>query len=327
MEITAIPPSASGGPPPGAGRRTPEAVWRPTAEAVQRCDLARLEPPVLAPLVRLVAVTLGAGTRVEGAERLAAAPAPAIFALNHNNTLESVTAPVLLSLLTGRRVSFLIDWMYLEVPLSGALIRLTRPVPIYNKRARWGMWERRRRAGRAAQDGRGALAIAAERLAGGDSVGIFPEGTRNRRADRLLRGRPGLGRLVLASDAPVVPIGIHYPAAARLGRIPRIGRTVLRVGRPLHFHEQRSAFRRLAADLSNERWANERRAGERDLGAAIVERVMDRLSDLAHKAPARPGKTPAGRSRAHSRPIARPITRSIARPIHPLRKGARHETA
>ena len=42
--------------------------------------------------------------------------------------------------------------------------------------------------------------------------------------DRLrMRGRAGVGELVLRSSAPVVPVGIHYPAAARLGRSSSAG--------------------------------------------------------------------------------------------------------
>ncbi len=262
-------------------------TWRPELAAVLRQRLPDAGPG-LGWLLRAAALTLGRGLAVEGAGRLAAAGDPVILALNHNNTIESLAVPAALQLLRGGRpVSFLVDWMYLEIPVTGWLIRSCDPIPVWRKRARWGLWERRRRAGA----GRDPIAEALGRLAAGQSVGVFPEGTRNRRGDRLLRGRPGLGRLVLASAAPVVPVGIHYPAAERLGRVPRIGRAVVRIGEPLDFAAERSAWRG-ARDPAPP-------GPGRRLGRAVVGRVMEELAALSGKAAAPP--------REASRPSADPV--------------------
>jgi 1-acyl-sn-glycerol-3-phosphate acyltransferase len=195
-------------------------------------------------LCRGIMLTFGQLLEVEHAARLAALPEPAIFALNHSGSLEALLVPAaLIYLRAGRPVHFLADWMYLAAPGLGWLLRQSEPVPVYGKRARFGLGERHRR----------------ERL------GIFPEGTRNRRSAGLLRGRLGLGELALAAAAPVVPATIRYPARARLGRAPRIGRLVLTIGEPLEFAAER---RQAAADP----------AARRGLARLVTDRVMAALA-------------------------------------------------
>ena len=135
---------------------------------------------------------------------------------------ESLAAPAaLLWLRRGRMIHFLIDWMYLHLPGIGWLMRQSDPIPVYGKPARWRLGERHRRE----RLRRPIVEACLERLAAGGSLGIFPEGTRNRSTEHLLPGRPGLGEVVLRSSVPVVPVGLRFPAAERLGRPPRLGRT------------------------------------------------------------------------------------------------------
>jgi 1-acyl-sn-glycerol-3-phosphate acyltransferase len=218
-------------------------------------------------LLKATLFTLGRLVAVEGAERLRRVREPAIYVLNHNNSVEAVLAPmVLIALREGRLLHFLVDWMFLHLPLIGWVIRLSGPVPVYSKPAKFRLFDRYRRE-RARQP---VLAACLERLARGDSLGIFPEGTRNGDPRRLLRGRPGLGELVLRTAVPVVPVGLHYPAAARLGRTPFLGRVVVRIGEPLAFGAERRA--QTAA-------AGERRA----LARGVVASVMTRLAELSGK--------------------------------------------
>lgn len=217
-------------------------------------------------MLRATMLTFGRLVRIEGAERLRTAPEPAIFALNHSNAFESVLAPAtLMALREGRPVHFLTDWMYLHAPVLGWVIRKSQPIPVYRKPARWRLGEAYRLE-RLRE--RSLVDACLERLAAGGSLGIFPEGTRNPDPGRLLRGRSGLGELVLRSAAPVIPVGIHYPAGERLGRAPRIGRMTLRVGEPLAFHEEREAAE------------PDRRRRVRH----IVSRVMAALEELSGKA-------------------------------------------
>jgi len=222
--------------------------------------------PVARAALRCLLLPCGPLFSIEGAERLARVEEPALFALNHSNTVESVLLPAVLIQLRGRPLHFLVDWMYLRIPGLGGLIRLSRPIPVYGKRARWGLWENHRRE----QRRRPIVEACLERLGYGGSLGIFPEGTRNRDPHRLLPGRPGLGELVLRSQVPVVPIGVHYPAARRLGRAPRLGRAVLRIGEPLDFAAER------AVPFSD-------RAARRALGRQVVQRVLAVLAELSGK--------------------------------------------
>ena len=216
-------------------------------------------------LLRGLVTCFGPLTSVEGAERLRSLPEPAIFALNHTSTFECLAAPAaLLWLCRGRMVHFLIDWMYLHLPGIGWLMRQSDPVPVYGKPARWRIGERHRLA----QWRRPVLDVCLERLAAGGSLGIFPEGTRNRGAGLLLRGRPGLGELVLRSTVPVVPVGLRFPAAERLGRPPRLGRMVLTIGEPLDFQDERRRAPGLPA------------GARRVLARQIVDQVMSEIARL-----------------------------------------------
>lgn len=238
--------------------------------------ILKAEPPFLDGtgrfLLKALILTLGRLVKVEGAERLARISEPAIFALNHSNAVEAVLAPaMLIHLRGGRPVHFLADWMYLQIPVLGGLIRLAEPIPVYGKPARWRWHERYRQQRRAEPIVETCLA----RLATGGSLGIFPEGTRNPDPVRLRRGRNGIAEIVLRSNASVMPIGIHYPASERLGRAPRLGRMVLRVGEPLHFRAERQAVSSLAPEDLRARMP---------LIRGVVGRVMAALEELSGKA-------------------------------------------
>jgi 1-acyl-sn-glycerol-3-phosphate acyltransferase len=230
-------------------------VLRPSAGAL-RAEWPELSGALRRATLRAVMLTFGRLVTVEGAERLAEIPEPAIFALNHSNALEAVLAPcVLIHLRQGRLLHFLADWMYLHVPVVGWVIRQCEPIPVYGKPARWRIGEAHRLERRKRQS---VVEACLGRLAAGGSLGIFPEGTRNPDPVRLGKGRSGLGEIALRSAAPVVPVGLHYPAAGRLGRTPRVGRLVLRIGEPMTFQAEQ-----------------DRRE--------IVSRVMDALQELCQR--------------------------------------------
>jgi 1-acyl-sn-glycerol-3-phosphate acyltransferase len=238
-------------------------VLRPSADAL-RAEWPELSGTLRRATLRAVMLTFGRLVTVEGAERLAEVPEPAIFALNHSNAIEAVLAPcVLIHLRRGRLLHFLADWMYLHVPVLSWVIRQCEPIPVYGKPARWRIGE----AHRLERRRESVVETCLGRLAAGGSLGIFPEGTRNPDPARLGRSRGGLGEIVLRSAAPVVPVGLYYPAAARLGRAPRIGRLVMRIGAPLSFEEERTAAER----------------DRRESARQVVDRVMAALEDLSGK--------------------------------------------
>jgi 1-acyl-sn-glycerol-3-phosphate acyltransferase len=150
--------------------------------------------------------------RVEGADRVPSSGS-AIVAGNHVSALDGVA----LALATGSRgrrmTRFLVAAEFFRKLWCGWALRLYRQIPIR----------------RGARD-QGALDIAIETIRGGALAGIFPEGTVNPEPEAgLLRGRKGAARIALATDAPVVPVGIWGTHA----RWPKPGLHLRRPWRPV----------------------------------------------------------------------------------------------
>jgi 1-acyl-sn-glycerol-3-phosphate acyltransferase len=150
--------------------------------------------------------------RVEGADRVPSSGS-AIVAGNHVSALDGVA----LALATGSRgrrmTRFLVAAEFFRKLWCGWALRLYRQIPI-----RRGVRDQ------------GALDVAIETIRGGALAGIFPEGTVNPEPEAgLLRGRKGAARIALATDAPVVPVGIWGTQA----RWPKPGLHLRRPWRPV----------------------------------------------------------------------------------------------
>jgi 1-acyl-sn-glycerol-3-phosphate acyltransferase len=208
---------------------------------------------------------------VEGAGRLERnGSSPCIYAFNHNNTFESLFVPVMLIwLLGGRRVSFVIDWMFGRLPFVGWLMKQIDPVYVWHKRSTLPFLERRRE--KAASSSSRDECV--RRLRAGASIGIFPEGMRNGDPFRLLRAKPGVGYIALESGAPVIPVGIEFVAARRRGRMPVVGKIALRFGEPMRFERHRASVAASDAD----------RALKRRVAGEIADEVMAAISPLCGK--------------------------------------------
>lgn len=180
-------------------------------------------------LTRLALMLLSRLARVEEPEGVDWRGDPLVFVMNHGNYSETVLmAAFLLMRRRGRNVSFLVDWMFGELPLARGVLRRIESIFVYNKRARLRIIERRRpRPAPYRADAR-----CVEILEDGGAVALFPEGKANPDPERLQRARKGLGRIILGSGAPVLPVGIEYVRVTGDGRIPRLGRMLIRVGRP-----------------------------------------------------------------------------------------------
>jgi 1-acyl-sn-glycerol-3-phosphate acyltransferase len=101
-------------------------------------------------------------------------------------------------------------------------------------------------------------------LSEGRLFGIYPEGTRSPDG-RLYRGKTGVGRLALQTDAPVVPVAMLNTGELQpIGRrVPRIGRVRIRIGEQLTF----TRFRGMA--------------GEHTVERAVTDEIVDAIRELS----------------------------------------------
>jgi len=146
----------------------------------------------------------------------------AIIAGNHLSVIDSFLMPLTID----RRVYYLAKSDYFTGKgLKGRLVR-------------WfflgvGQLPMDRSGGAASSQ---SLSAALDKLAEGQLIGIYPEGTRSPDG-KLYRGRTGVARMVLDARVPVVPcVMVDTEKIMPIGRrIPRVGRIGIRFGEPLDF--------------------------------------------------------------------------------------------
>jgi len=184
------------------------------------------------PLALLRAVTLLFSRcvhrlRVEGTERDPLPPrGPVILVSNHRSGLD----PVILSVVTLRRVRFLMAREYYAIPVLHSIFRALGCIPVN-------------------RDGNdlAATKAALRALRGGEVIGIFPQGG-IREEGSSMEGKPGIALLAMRTAAPVFPFHVsgspHFHSVFRSLLTP--SRTVVRVGMPLHFES--SADSKLSRD-------------------------------------------------------------------------------
>jgi 1-acyl-sn-glycerol-3-phosphate acyltransferase len=191
------------------------------------------------------------GIEVDGIDRVP--EGPSILAANHRSFMDSV----FLALVVDRPVSFLAKAEYFDRRRTAWLFRSTGQIPLRRGSPR---------------DARRALDAAAEVLAEGGVVGIYPEGTRSR--DGLLhRGTLGPARLAATSGAPIVPIGLVGTEAVQAPdqRLPRVGkRVIVRFGSPVRFDPQEAHHRSRLRDKTDGMMA--------DIAALSGQQYVDRYS-------------------------------------------------
>ncbi|MDA8164249.1 MAG: lysophospholipid acyltransferase family protein [Desulfobacteraceae bacterium] len=157
----------------------------------------------------------GVTVRVEGAEKLNPR-GTYIFAANHQSQLDILALQGWL----GFDFRWLAKKELFQVPVWGAAMRRSGSIPV------------NRGQGRAALR---SLDEAAQRIADGTSVAIFPEGTRTPDG-RLQPFKGGAMVLAIKSGVPVVPVGIAgtfqvLPKGSLLVR--RTGEAIIRLGEPI----------------------------------------------------------------------------------------------
>lgn len=227
--------------------------------------------------VKLLMLAFGHLITVENPEELNSLPEPLIFAFNHNNSFEAILVPCyLIYLRSGKKISFIIDWMFGRIPLIGFIFKQIDPVYVYNKPSTIHFLNRSRRKDRIGTITQQCL----DRLNNGKSLGIFPEGTRNNHSGKLLRGKSGIGEIAIKSEIPVVPIGIYFTKLNREGNIPEFGRMILRIGKPLTFSGEIAEYQNNNLTKSN---LKAQRKLQIHLHSLVTYRIMNRLADLSGK--------------------------------------------
>ena len=82
-------------------------------------------------------------------------------------------------------------------------------------------------------------------------VAMYPEGGRSRTGDLQPQAKPGIGRLVLDSGAPVVPIAIYGSSRIRNWKRLRFPAVRVQYGEPLHFEREPGATRERQQEVAD----------------------------------------------------------------------------
>ena len=142
---------------------------------------------------------------------------PAIISANHRSFFDS---PLLMAM-APRPVVFLGKAEYMDARLTKFVFPALGMVPIKRDVKKASM---------------AALTTAADLLAKGQLVGIYPEGTRSRDG-QLHRGHSGVAHLAMISGAPIIPVGLIgtervQPIGSSVPR-PFSGPVTIRFGEPI----------------------------------------------------------------------------------------------
>ncbi len=185
---------------------------------------------------------------VQGAENIPDS-GPAILASNHLAFADSIFLP----LVVRRKVTFLAKSEYFTGRgIKGFFTRLffsaVGAVPIDRTNS---------------SAARAALETGKRVLAGGDLLGIYPEGTRSPDG-RLYRGKTGVARMALEAGVQIIPCAMlnMYDLQPPGRKIPRLMRPRIVIGKPLDFS----------------RYAG--MAGDRFIERSVTDEIMYELMEL-----------------------------------------------
>ncbi len=239
--------------------------------------LAHLDPQTRL-LARSILYLFGNFIRAENAFALITTPDPVIFAFSHNNYWETLLiGAYFLAHRTGKKPAFITDWMFGRLPVFHWLLKRIDPIYTYRKTARFAVLRKYQQQA----DGQAVCRACLQRLQNGQSLGIFPEGTRNNNPYRLLRGRKGVGEIALRSAVPVLPMGIDFPQRLSEGRIPWLSPVIMRIGRSMSFPEEVAAYQAVTRETRLS--TLERQKLRVTFSAGVTHRIMVELARLSGK--------------------------------------------
>jgi glycerol-3-phosphate O-acyltransferase / dihydroxyacetone phosphate acyltransferase len=173
---------------------------------------------------------------IRGAENLPL-DGPCIVAANHHN---SMLDPFLLLVALDRPLCFIAKAPLFRVPVLGWFLRRLRCVPAHRKQD----------AGYAKELNEGLYKAAAEAMASGPALAVFPEG-RSHSEPRLAEFRHGASKIAMETGARVQLVGIHYEETRGFR-----GKVLIRLGPPVaaadyRDREPREAVAALTSDLQS----------------------------------------------------------------------------
>jgi len=173
---------------------------------------------------------------------------PVILASNHASFLD----PPLVGSGLQRPINYLARDSLFRFPVFGAILRSWNAVPV----------------DRDGTSPRGLKNII-DRLKAGGGIILFPEGTRSRDG-ALQPARPGVGLVVLKSEAPVVPVRVFgtFEAYGRNMKIPRPRGVTVKYGQPMDFAAERAEAKVCTKDRVKE------------LYQQVAERIMAEIARL-----------------------------------------------
>jgi 1-acyl-sn-glycerol-3-phosphate acyltransferase len=182
---------------------------------------------------------------------------PVILASNHASYLD----PLVVGAPLSRMVNFLARDTLFNSPVLAWYLNRCRVVPVD-------------------RDGRGPAGMKAilQRLAMGEIILLFPEGTRTLTGE-LQPGHSGIGWIVVKSEAPVVPVRNFgtFEALGRHGWFPKPSRLAVKYGKPLDF----SAARAEVQVCSKPR--------AREIHQLVTDQIMAAIAALEPRVDGEPG--------------------------------------